>query len=76
MEVVFGVSERAGHLTTGHGGANQGWMALLTLIPETGDGLVVLTNGTNGRRLHGPIEQVWLESLAKPAGDAAESAGG
>ncbi len=54
-------------LLVGHGGANDGWMARLTLAPEIGDGLVILTNGTNGIRLHDPIEKAWLASLRAPA---------
>ncbi len=43
----------------GHGGANEGWMAYLTIAPASGDGLVVMTNGSNGGRVHGAINCVW-----------------
>ncbi len=33
----------------GHAGQNTGWSATLWVVPETGDGLVVLTNASDGR---------------------------
>lgn len=47
----------------GHGGANQGWIAQLSLVPESGDALVVLTNGSNGSAVVGPLEALWLQGL-------------
>lgn len=44
----------------GHGGQNEGWMAQLTLSPHTGDGLVVLTNGTNGLRIISEVQCLWM----------------
>lgn len=35
----------------GHAGQNTGWSATLWIVPETGDGLVVLTNASHGREL-------------------------
>jgi CubicO group peptidase (beta-lactamase class C family) len=63
--------ERQGELVVvGHGGANLGWMASLRLVPASGDGIVVLTNGSNGQRVHVPLEQAWLAALqsSRPAG--------
>jgi CubicO group peptidase (beta-lactamase class C family) len=37
-----------GHTGVGHGGSNRGFESLLMVVPETGDGLVVMTNGANG----------------------------
>ena len=53
----------------GHGGANQGWMALLSLAPETGDGLVVMTNGSNGAGVHGVIACAWRSRVTGEACD-------
>lgn len=44
----------------GHSGSNEGWMAHLLLSPDTGDGLVILTNGTNGLRIISEVECAWL----------------
>lgn len=59
----FSVSEDSGFQIVGHGGANRGWMARLDLIPKTGDGLVVLTNASNGNRLHTLVYGLWLQWL-------------
>jgi CubicO group peptidase (beta-lactamase class C family) len=47
----------------GHTGANVGWHALLQIIPETGDGLVVATNGDNGWAVYRLVLARWLEWL-------------
>jgi len=44
-----------GVTVVGHGGANDGWMAVLGVVPESGDGVVVMTNGTGGAAVHRPI---------------------
>ena len=59
----YSIRQAAGRTCVGHGGANQGWMAKLWLAPETGDGIVVLTNGSNGNRLNEPIEERWFAAL-------------
>jgi CubicO group peptidase (beta-lactamase class C family) len=64
----YQLSDEGNQHTVGHGGANQGWMAQLTLVPDTGDGLVVLTNGSNGQYVIRPIEKAWREHLAARAG--------
>jgi CubicO group peptidase (beta-lactamase class C family) len=55
--------EAGGVPLIGHGGANEGWMSLMALRPETGDGLVVLTNGSNGRALLRPLLDAWVAHL-------------
>lgn len=32
----------------GHGGANRGWHSFFLVVPATGDGFVMVTNGSNG----------------------------
>lgn len=59
----FSVERIDGVLVVGHGGANRGWMAELSIAPELGDALVVLTNGSNGGRLHAPMREAWLVAL-------------
>lgn len=49
----------------GHGGANMGWMARLTLAPESGDGIVILTNGSNGQAVIRVLENAWLAHVAE-----------
>lgn len=38
-----------GSWSAGHAGQNTGWAAVLWLAPDSGDGLVVLTNASHGR---------------------------
>lgn len=59
----YEIERRGALVVVGHGGANRGWMANLRLVPASGDGIVILTNGSNGQRLHIPIERAWLASL-------------
>jgi len=63
----YEVERMQGVLTAGHGGANEGWMARLSLAPETGDGLVVLTNGSNGQAVIRVLERAWLADVAARA---------
>ena len=44
----YSISETNGLKTVGHGGSNRGWQAQLTIAPETGDGIVLLTNSSSG----------------------------
>lgn len=44
-----------------HSGDNRGWHALYGFIPETGDGVVILTNSDNGIDLRQDIYHAWIE---------------
>ena len=48
----------------GHGGANVGWMANMGMILETGDGLMVMTNGSLGAGVYGQILCAWRAWLS------------
>jgi len=48
----------------GHGGSNRGWQATFEVIPETRDGIVVLTNSSIGSRAFQRIVQTWDQWLA------------
>ena len=43
-----------------HSGANQGFRAAMAFNPQSGDGLVILTNGNNGEKVHYPITFKWV----------------
>ena len=47
----------------GHGGVNLGWVARFWVAPETGDGLVVLTNGVRGGAVIDEVEALWLAHI-------------
>ncbi|MDN9009629.1 serine hydrolase domain-containing protein [Brevibacillus laterosporus] len=44
-----------------HSGDNRGWHSFYGLIPETQDGLVILTNSENGIDLRQDIYHAWIE---------------
>jgi CubicO group peptidase (beta-lactamase class C family) len=67
----FEVLERDGLRLVGHGGANDGWMARLALVPATGDGIVILTNGSNGNDVIRILERIWIASLSSAPAAAA-----
>lgn len=48
----------------GHSGANRGWHALFHILPDTGDGIVVVTNGSNGWIIHRQVYNYWVAWLA------------
>ncbi|MDX1429733.1 MAG: serine hydrolase, partial [Rhodothermales bacterium] len=57
-----------GKAVVGHGGANRGWHATFQIVPETGSGIVVVTNGSNGWGVHQQIYCDWvgLETRSRP----------
>lgn len=63
----YEVEPQGGLLVVGHGGANEGWMARLSLVPASGDGIVILTNASNGNALIRRLEQAWLAQVAQRA---------
>ena len=50
-----------GLISVGHGGANRGWHAVFTVVPQTNDGLVITTNGSNGHNVHRNITCHWKQ---------------
>jgi CubicO group peptidase (beta-lactamase class C family) len=53
-----------GRIANGHGGANRGWQAFFQIVPETGDGIVITTNGSNGWYVHRQIVCAWTQWAA------------
>jgi len=53
-----------GFRTIGHTGENEGWNAALFLDIASQNGLVILTNGSNGDQVWHPIYQRWVRSFA------------
>lgn len=50
----------------GQTGATRGWRANFQVVPATGDGIVVMTNGSNGMFVHGPLVCYWRQWVAGP----------
>jgi CubicO group peptidase (beta-lactamase class C family) len=57
----------AGQVGVGHGGSNNGWESLFQIVPATGDGLVVLTNSSNGSAVIASLLCAWRRWAAGPA---------
>ncbi|KQI71388.1 hypothetical protein AN191_13860 [Loktanella sp. 5RATIMAR09] len=52
-----------GRAAVWHGGQGYGWMSHLHLVPETGDGIVILSNSQRAWPLFADVLRVWSESL-------------
>ncbi|MBT2293105.1 beta-lactamase family protein [Paenibacillus albidus] len=52
-----------------HPGDNRGFHAFYGFVPETGDGLVILTNSENGIDLRQDIYYAWVQSLTDSVPD-------
>lgn len=50
-----------------HGGQGYGWMSHMHLMPETGDGIVILSNSQRAWPLFAAILREWSESLGVAA---------
>jgi len=58
-----------GRTAVWHGGQGYGWMSHLHLVPETGDGIVILSNSQRAWPLFADVLRVWSESLGvQPVG--------
>jgi len=64
----FGLSAPGAPRTFGHGGANEGFRALWTVYRDTGQGVVIMTNGDRGSPLAGEIARAVAESYDWPGG--------
>ncbi len=51
------------YFVLGHLGSNRGWEAAMLLRPESGDGLVMLSNSSNGSKVLREIFVMWAQSL-------------
>jgi len=59
----YRVEPVGGHLMAGHGGANSGWHARFRVAPESGHGLIVMTNGSLGFEVHEQLFCAWEQAL-------------
>ena len=53
-----------GKVGVGHGGSNSGWESLFEIVPSTGDGIVIITNSSNGNALISALLCSWREWAA------------
>jgi CubicO group peptidase (beta-lactamase class C family) len=52
-----------GHAAVWHGGQGYGWMSHMHIVPETGDGMVILSNSQRAWPLFAAVLGEWSESL-------------
>lgn len=52
-----------GRAAVWHGGQGYGWMSHMHLVPETGDGIVILSNSQRAWPLFAAILQEWSEDM-------------
>jgi CubicO group peptidase (beta-lactamase class C family) len=71
----YQIERRRGVTAVGHGGANAGWIAYLRVVPETGDGLVLLTNASHGNAVVRQLETLWMDAVVAAAGETAPGDG-
>jgi CubicO group peptidase (beta-lactamase class C family) len=45
----------------GHNGGNRGWHAAFWVVPSTGEGFVLVTNGSNGWTVHRQVHCDWIQ---------------
>jgi CubicO group peptidase (beta-lactamase class C family) len=59
----------AGRVGVGHGGTNNGWESLFQIVPATGDGIVIMTNSSNGSAVIASLLCAWRRWGGGPAVD-------
>lgn len=60
-----------GRAAVWHGGQGHGWMSHMHIVPETGDGIIILSNSQRAWPLFAAILQEWSKSLGvEPVGMA------
>ena len=53
-----------GKVGVGHGGSNRGWESLVQIVPSTGDGIVIMTNSSNGSAVIASLLCSWRQWAA------------
>lgn len=66
-DIFYGLGYQLSHVVpthfASHGGVNEGWVALFYVAPVEGDGLVVMTNGSQGFDICLEIACRWIAGL-------------
>ncbi|MGY8799751.1 MAG: serine hydrolase domain-containing protein [Longimicrobiales bacterium] len=61
------LTNNGGVRLAGHGGSNEGWMARLWVAPDSGHGIVTMTNGSGGGHVNNVIECLWQARITGEA---------
>lgn len=62
-------SQFAGRVGVGHGGTNNGWESLVQVVPSTRDGIVIMTNSSNGSAIVASVLCYWRQWAAGMSAD-------
>jgi CubicO group peptidase (beta-lactamase class C family) len=54
-----------GRVGIGHGGSNRGWESFYQIVPSTGDGIVIMTNSSNGSAVISSLLCTWRRWAAR-----------
>ena len=60
------VSGEGATFSFGHGGSNEGFRCDFFLFVETGQGIVIMTNGDHGGRLFKPLQEAAAQEYGWP----------
>ena len=61
----LGFALRQSGAIVGHGGSNIGWKAMMSFVPSTGEGIVILTNADSGVRILDKVVCSWAAVNAR-----------
>jgi len=53
-----------GNVGIGHGGSNRGWESIYQIVPSTGDGIVIMTDSSNGNAVIASLLCSWRKWAA------------
>jgi CubicO group peptidase (beta-lactamase class C family) len=57
-------AQLVGKIGIGHGGSNRGWESFFQVVPSTGDGIVIMTNSSNGSAVISSLLCSWRKWAA------------
>lgn len=57
-------AQLVGKVGIGHGGSNRGWESFFQIVPSTGDGIVIMTNSSNGSAVISSLLCSWRKWAA------------
>jgi CubicO group peptidase (beta-lactamase class C family) len=57
-------AQLVGKVGIGHGGSNSGWESFFQIVPSTGDGIVIMTNSSNGSAVISSLLCSWRKWAA------------
>lgn len=56
----FSIVEEGGEKVVAHGGSNHGWKSYMAMLPDRGDGIVILSNSDRGMPFYGDLANLFF----------------